>query len=82
LARGVVQRVAEDFNLLHERQAVIVGRHLQHNAVLDIEENLSTIPILADKHVQSVAVRDKAKQTGLRTKRDRGIALDVKMSLS
>jgi hypothetical protein len=82
LACGVVEGVAEDFDFLHEGEAVVVGSHLKHDAVLDVEQDLSAIPILADEHVQSVAVRDEAEQARLRTKRDCGIAFNVEMALA
>jgi hypothetical protein len=82
LAGCVVKRISKDFDLLHERKAVVVRRHLQHNSVLNVEKNLATIAVLSDEHMQRVTVRDEAQQTGLCAKRNGGIALDIEMALS
>jgi hypothetical protein len=64
LACGVVQSVAEHFNLLHKREIIIVGCHLQHDPVLDVEQNFAALAVFADEDMKSVAVRNPTEQTG------------------
>ena len=60
----VVQCVAEHLDLLHECKVVIIRRHLQHDSVLNIEQNFAALAVFTDKDVKCVAVRYPSKQTG------------------
>lgn len=51
LACGIIQSVAKDFDFLHKREAVVIRCHLQHDAVLNVKENLAAVAVLSDEHV-------------------------------
>lgn len=81
LARRVVEGVAKHLDLLHQRQVVIVGRHLQHDAVLNVKEDLAALAVLADENMKRVAVGHPAEETRVLRQRDGGEALDVEVTL-
>ena len=64
LTSSIVQGVAEDLNLLHESQVVVIRRHLKHDTMLDVEKNLATLAIFPNENVESVGVRNPTKETG------------------
>ena len=80
LARRVVHGVGEDFDFLHEGEVVVVWCHLQHDAVLDVEQDAPLFAVVFDQVVQGVAVRDPAEQAGLCGERNGGELLDVEVS--
>jgi general stress protein YciG len=54
--------VRERLDLLEQRALLVVGRHLQHEPVLDVEQDLARLAVLADERVQRVAVHHPADQ--------------------
>ncbi|KAI6776023.1 hypothetical protein HG530_002781 [Fusarium avenaceum] len=81
LTCGVVQRITKHLNFLHQGEVVVVGRHLQHDAMLDVEQDLATLTVFPNKNVEGVAVGNPPQQTTILRQRDCRIALDVKMAL-
>ena len=55
--------MSEDFDFLDDCQVVIVWSHAQHEAMLDVERNLSGVSVLSDEGMQSVCVGDPSYET-------------------
>lgn len=51
--------------------------HPEHDAVLDVEQDLLLLTIVSDEGVERVAVRYPANQARVGGQRDHGIALDA-----
>lgn len=51
--------------------------HPQHDAVLDVEQDLLLLAVVPDEGVQRVAVRHPANQARVGGQRDDGVALDA-----
>lgn len=64
LACRVIQCIAEHFDLLHERKVVIVRCHLQHDSVLNVEQNFAALAIFTNENVKRIAVRHPSEKTG------------------
>lgn len=51
--------------------------HPQHDAMLDVEQDLLLLAVVPDEGVQRVAVRHPANQARVGGQRDDGVALDA-----
>lgn len=51
--------------------------HPEHDAMLDVEQDLLFLPVVPDEGVQRVAVRHPANQARVGGQRDDGVALDA-----
>ena len=40
--------------------------HLEHQAIFNVQKNLSSLPIIANKHMQGITVMYPTKQTCVR----------------
>ena len=58
-----------------------VRAYVEHQTILDVQQDLARLPIVFDQNVQSVAVLDPTRQTCVRSERDDREALYVEMSL-
>mmetsp|Transcript_31785 Transcript_31785/g.69550 ORF Transcript_31785/g.69550 Transcript_31785/m.69550 type:complete len:207 (-) Transcript_31785:165-785(-) len=68
--------VLEGLGLVHERERVEVRREMEHQPVLDVEQNATRQPVVADQRVQRVALRDPFDKPRIRRKRDDSVSLD------
>mmetsp|Transcript_30070 Transcript_30070/g.97887 ORF Transcript_30070/g.97887 Transcript_30070/m.97887 type:complete len:305 (+) Transcript_30070:3296-4210(+) len=82
VASRVLQRVLEHFHLVQQREHVVVGCHLQHEPVLDVERDFARLPVVADERVQRVAVGNPANEAGIGRERHNRISTDRQSSLS
>lgn len=57
------------------------GPYLKHEAILNIEQNFSTISVIFDKNVKRISVLDPAKQPRIWRKWDDWIAMYVQVPL-
>jgi hypothetical protein len=80
-AGGIVHSISENLDLLHESKAVVVWCHLQHDSVLNVEQDTSAFAVLLDQGVKGVGVTDPSEQTGALRQRDCREALDREMAL-
>ena len=80
LASGIVQCTSENFNLLQQSERVIIRRHLQHNTMFDIQENLTQLSVLTDKYMEGVQIRYPTQETHLRQKRGCRVSLNIQMT--
>lgn len=49
--------------------------------MLNVQQNLSTVPIIPDQRMQRIAERHPPDQSGVRRQRDSWIPLDAEMTL-
>ena len=77
----VVERVLEHLDLLQHGEAVVVGRHLEHEAVLDVEQDLVLLAVFLDEHVQRVAVSDPPQHACVGRQRNDGEAAQTEAAL-
>ena len=59
---GVVHCVAKYFDLLHKSEIIVVWCHLQHNSVLDVEQDTTVLTVLLDQVVQGIAILNPAQK--------------------
>ena len=52
----------EDLDLLDDGEVIVVRRHAQHQAMLDVERDLACVAELADQCMQRVSVRHPPDQ--------------------
>ena len=81
LAGRVRQRRFEHLELLHKRQRFIVGGHLDHEAMLDVQQNLARLAIVANQRVQCVRIRHPAQHACVMTEWRDCVALDTQIVL-
>jgi len=60
---------------------VIVGSHLRHQPVLNIEKDFSVVSVVLDQNVERIAVRHPSKKTRVRRQGNDSVLLNVKVSL-
>eukprot|EP01137_Pigoraptor_chileana_P037296 Opistho-2@34174 len=81
LPSRVVQGVTKHLNFLDEREVVVVRRHLQHEAVLNVQQDLPALAVVADKRMECVAVWDPANQATVGRQRNHRVPLDAQVAL-
>lgn len=65
--------------LFHRVEATgrTLASHPEHDAMLDVEQNLLLLPVVSDEGVQGVAVGHPSDQTRVCGQRDHGVALNA-----
>jgi hypothetical protein len=81
LPSRIVERVFEDFELLHETEMLKVWRHLKDESMFDVEQNLATVAVVLDQNVQRIGALDPSEQTRVWRKGNDGILDDREVTL-
>lgn len=55
--------------------------YLEHQSVLNVEQDLAGITVVANEHMKGITIFDPSHQTSVRRQRYYGVSLDMQTSL-
>jgi len=62
---GARERMLEDLDALHERERVEIGREMQHEPVLEVEQHVARAPVVTHERMERVALRHPLDEAGV-----------------